>query len=533
MSDDNADPTGSTARIVSVYSTSWRFKGQLDDGEGTPRRLGTLLHSYEENRVQLPQLLPDRVLVGVNKVDVQLVPDVPGVAVVESAIELFRLPTNQVVFAVTLWLGGARMTSAEAAAPIAEVLERCVRAQLTINGDPAEEAVARIVGGPDDTDMFERDKLNNAPLPSLLPERHQLVFALGDDKPADRSIWEKIIFRKEPPSRPEFMLRLRTPEQLNTNGGVAVVTPYISLFYGQEMYVDASVRLSTVHAVGTSARFRYIWRQAYDQVLRFREHKQKAIPGLQTRADLEDLADNLGNLEFDLTFSVEFPLMRVETFQIDLYEAMDLGRQAATLSQMFNQLGGSLRSEITAIEVREKREVDARQRWNSIAAGVLSLLGVAVGFVIAFLGINTTEVPDPKVSMWDGTFKYLYLTAATFALLPVYLICFPYLKGYVKRFERRRATVGPLCVTAGAVLFALACAADLALTDVRAIFAAVGMAVGLFLIAVGSTLYWQRRRWLRRLESHERGMTTDRPAAPVTVPGQRTPADGAAAARRT
>ncbi len=92
-----------------------------------------------------------------------------------------------------------------------------------------------------------------------------------------------------------------------------------------------------MHAVGTSARFRHIWREAYQQALQFREQKQKAVACQQTRGDLEILADNLGNLEFDLTTSVEFPLLRIETFKSDLYDAMDLGNQAKTLSQMFDR----------------------------------------------------------------------------------------------------------------------------------------------------------------------------------------------------
>lgn len=126
---------------------------------------------------------------------------------------------------------------------------------------------------------------------------------------------------------------------------------------------EASIFLSTVHAVGTAARFRHIWREAYHQVLQCREQKQAMVAGEQTRDNLEILADNLGNLELDLMFSVEFPLLRIETFQSDLYKAMDLGTQANALSQMFDQLGGSLRSEITAIEVREQRRTEAIQ-WR-------------------------------------------------------------------------------------------------------------------------------------------------------------------------
>jgi hypothetical protein len=227
-----------------------------------------------------------------------------------------------------------------------------------------------------------------------------------------------------------------------------VVTPYVSLFFKQQRVVEDSILLSTVHAVGTASRFRQIWHEAYTQVRDFREFKQKQEAGIQTRADLEELTDNLGNLEFDLTFSVEFPLMRIESFQTALYEAMDLSAQAATLSQMFREIRGSLESESTAIDVRERRRNEGRQRWNAFAASILSLVGVSAGFVIAFLGTNVTEVPsDTRAeSMWSEHYASLYLIAGLTALTPAFLILFPYLRDWTKAWtadgpRRRMAAV--------------------------------------------------------------------------------------------
>jgi hypothetical protein len=332
----------------------------------------------------------------------------------------------------------------------------------------------------------------------LLPERHQLVFVA-------RPTWEQpvpnqqvigdILYRSSPPYRPEFV-DPRWPKQLNTDADqddpptLGVVTPYVSLLYGQREYVEASIFLSTVHAVGTAARFRHIWREAYQQALWFREQKQRAETGEQTRDDLELLADTLGNLEFDLTFSVEFPLLRIETFQSDLYDAMDLINQAATLSQMFSQLGGSLKSEITAIEVRESRRANNRQRWNSFAAGILSLIGIPVGFVIAFLGINTTE--EPKVSMWAAQYAGVYLLASAFALAPVLLIAFPYLTEFALSRRHHRPLVplvwGTATAVVGVVIFVWALMSDRHQTGLGRVADAIATASGAFFILVGLTL---------------------------------------------
>ncbi|GAA1814832.1 hypothetical protein GCM10009682_39960 [Luedemannella flava] len=541
-------------RVTTVYATSWRFKGKLNGGEGTPAYLGELAESYQLYRVQLPRLLPPRVLgLALENADVGILrlsgESKPNVELVDGVAELFTLPSNQVVLAVTLWLRGKHLTREEAAAPIANILEKCIRGDITLGAHSAENALPEIIARAPRAHEFERDgpdKLDSTPMTSLSPERHQLVFARGaaHTKIGDDDVHRAILYRNKPPYRPEFVLMERRPDQLNKANGngrtppaVGVVTPYISLLYGQPRYVDSSIFLSTVHAVGTAARFRYIWRQAYEQVLRFREQKQRTVSGLQTREDLEELADNLGNLEFDLAFSVEFPLMRVETFQSQLYEAMDLEKQAGALSQMFTQLGGSVRSELTAIEVRERREAESRQRWNSIAAGVLSLIGVPVGFVVAFLGANIAEVQaNPFESMWSEKFAVVYLVASCFAFAPGFVIAFPHLRNYVKRHVDRKPLGWGLSVTllgvatlAGAIRLQHQSNDLLRLVDVVAISLG-GYAILAGLTVTGLWFWWKavRDRKKRTVVEPESGQAASSDDAPTpVVPAQREPVNAA------
>lgn len=472
MTTEKPGHAAGTVRVVNIYATPWIFNGKLNEDEGKPLDLGGLEEHYALYKEQLPRLLPRRVLSDwTDDNDVELAQTVDGVAVGDARAELFTLPSKQVVLAVTMSLDGGALTDTQQVKPIATVLEQCIFGQITLGGRGLATALPEKLPErlPDGGKGFSRE----VPGESLLPERHQLVFvshSVPKQPVPNQQVIDKILYRSTPPYRPEFV-DPRTPEQLNsprdptadgatgrarTSGllrryhtdvdqpdaeqppTLGVVTPYASLLYGHRDYVEASIFLSTVHAVGTAARFRHIWREAYHQVLQFREQKQATVTGAQTRDDFEILADNLGNLEFDLTFSVEFPLLRIETFQSDLYKAMDLGTQANTLSQMFDQLGGSLRSEITAIEVREQRRaeeirireerrIDRQKLGKSVATGLLSLIGVPVGFVVAFLGVNTKEVPDGKLSMWDPHYAVVYLIASSFALVPVFLIAIPYL----------------------------------------------------------------------------------------------------------
>src|SRR5262249_20354621 len=148
------------------------------------------------------------------------------------------------------------------------------------------------------------------------------------------------------------------------------------------------------------SRFRQIWDRAYEVVRKFRLEKQRDVAGTQQRDDLEELVDDLGNLEFDLTFSVEFPLMRIESYHSALSDVLDLDGQSNRLSRMFNQLGGSGESETAAIDIRDARQPEFRRRRNEWAFNVLALLSVTVGALLAFFGASTNNV-NAGESMFD------------------------------------------------------------------------------------------------------------------------------------
>ncbi len=427
MSAGTAETTTCSVRVISIYATRWRHRGHATRETQLDLKLGRLKDFYDFYKDQLPRLLVQDTI---EVADVGFPSPVAGAEITQVSSWLFALPSYQVVAALALDFT-TRPLAVEAQ-PTAEVLERCIHAQLRIRGKELPEYVRSLADSvaaePIETEQAE-----------LLPERHQLVFVprlTDDEEPLGDSVIEEIVYRDAPPYREEFT-KLQKPEELNQPGRtLGRVTPYASLLYGHKDFVEDSVFLSTVHAVGTASRFRQIWHDAYRQVRAFREDKQKEGAGEQVREDLEVLADNLGNLEFDLTFSVEFPLMRIESFHSALYEAMDLPSQAVTLSQMFTQLAGSVRSEITAIDIRERRTAESKQKWNAIAASVLSFIGVPVGFVVAFFGINARQVRSDR-SIFDHHYLAAYVVALCLALIPVGFILFPYVRGWRRKRNLR------------------------------------------------------------------------------------------------
>ncbi len=521
-------------RIVNIYSTSYNYSGVEERPLDEELLLGTLSSYYDLYRNQLPRLLPESFLTGpVGNLSVTLDRDVAGIN--NSAVDamLFTLPSSQVI--LVIWF--AFDCDLNDLRPIVSVLERSIEGGIILNGQPLDSSLraqlTTIKG------MKLEGKAGAGGDTGLLPERHQLVFIRRSDDVEElptADMVRTIVYRTTPPLTEEFA-RPKTPEQLNQVRVVrsesaserradaikwrqllrldeplrpdhdqgyrqvtlGVVTPYVSLLFGHQAYIEESVLLSSVHAVGTASKFRQIWSETYEQVQLFRRTKQESDTGRQTRDSLEELADRLGNLEFDLTFSVEFPQMRIESFQAALYDAMDLSTQAKTLSDMFTQVANSVRSEITAITVREQRRGEGRHKWNAFAGGILSLLGVSVGFVIAFLGINTTEVPsgDHQVSMWDSKFSNVYLVAGLFALIPVFLILIPYLRDWAaRRDDRRPLWAGAAGLIMGLLLFLSAVLID-DTTGRSHVVDAITKSVGVLTFIVGLCLIglyvW---RWL-------------------------------------
>jgi hypothetical protein len=316
------------------------------------------------------------------------------------------------------------------------VLELCAYAQVQIEGLPlavhigqlAEKSGAKAI---DDTDTR-----------TIPPEHHQIVFAgtFHGKEPPREDVVDRILYRVDPPYREEFMPLYARPSGLNQEQHTyGAVTPYVSFLYGHQHYVDNSVFLTTVQAVGTAARFRQIWHTAYGQVKTFRADKLAPEVGKQTRASLEELVDQLGNLELDLSFSVEtsadlgllIPSLRIESFHHELYRVMELPTRARTVSQMFARLDSSIRSELTAIDIRERQaaerkrdELEETRLRRAIAVSALSTVGVPLGFLVGFFGINATQVRG-TYSIFDMShYLIVYLAALSLAFVPFAVLVF-------------------------------------------------------------------------------------------------------------
>jgi hypothetical protein len=433
-------------QVISVFATRWKHEKHTP-GPKADGRLGRLAQSYDLFRDKIPQLLDQE---EISLADLEFEPELGFRQridnVLSAKLELFVLPSHQVVAALTLFFSSPNLnTDAE---PAEQILDLCGYAQVDIKGvdlatyigqrahdkgaysyDPAAPLAA---GEPRPPPRRAGAALPPVPagvaLPPLPPERHQIMFVrdFGDHLTPTQDVVNRILYRTDPPYREEVM-KVANPAGLNRESGrFAAVTPYVSFVYGHEDYVDYSIFLTAVQAVGTAAQFSEIWYRAYHLIRTFRDEKQAKEVGVQQRQPLEALVDELGNLQLDLSFSVEtsadlgllIPSLRIESFHRELYDVLELPARARTVSRMFERLESSIQSELTAIDIRERNEQDAKRRDWAIAAGLLSSVGVPLGFLVAFFGVNASQVTS-KRSMFSMHYFWAYTAAVIIALLPV------------------------------------------------------------------------------------------------------------------
>jgi hypothetical protein len=403
-------PADPRVRVTNLYATPWRVTDRTA-GSQLPDylKLWRFEPYYRLSADQLPHVLTREAV------------DIPTLAfkrwqhagqVTGARVWLFRLPSGQLVAALSL---DASCDFPE----IIDLLEDCYFGDVLIAGMTAEaylHAMAIQLGA---TDGAER---------GFLPERHQIVF---DESPAPDDfddMVQRLIYRTDLPYRKEHSA-IRYPAELNRRPGwLAGVGPYVSVICGHPDFIENAVFLSAVQAVGAAAQLRAIRQAAYEDVRLFRDLEAADGTTRDRRRTLERIADQLGDLELELSYSVEatadlgllVPSLRVESFHNALYESMSLASKAVTAGRMLQRLDAAISAELTAIESIERRADENRRIRYAVAVGFVSAVAIPASLILAYLGINASQV-DPNRSMFDHRYLGMYLIVAAVIVLAVVL----------------------------------------------------------------------------------------------------------------
>jgi hypothetical protein len=289
------------------------------------------------------------------------------------------------------------------------LLEDLYYGSATVGGEPFEQVAGRQADERLDCLRLGRQ---------FFPERHQLVFFAVPEPSAmpDEDTLQRVIYRADLPYRPQYSA-IRYPAELNRRPTtIAALGPYVSVVGGQQDYVENGVLLSGVQAVGTAAQLREIRERAYGCVQAFRASVAMPYGIRERRLILEDLADRLGDLELDLSFSVEatadlgllVPALRLEGFHEALYESMSVARRAETTGRMLSRLHNAIAADLTSVQSVEQRAEDRRRVRTAAAVTFVTTVAGTFGLLFGFFGINTMEV-RPDRSIFDQRYAGIYL----------------------------------------------------------------------------------------------------------------------------
>ena len=327
--------------------------------------------------------------------------------VIGARVWLFRLPAGQIVASLSLDL---RCEAGE----IIDLLEDCYFDDVHVGEQTAESyacSLARQLGAECDAgDGF-------------LPERHQMVFS-RDLVPEDyEDLAQRLIYRADLPYRKDFS-SIRYPPELNRRPGwLAAVGPYVSVICGQADFLENAIFISAVQGVAAAAQLRAIRQAAYADVALFRSLEAQSSTR-DRRRTLERIADQLGDLELELSYGVEatadlgllVPSLRVESFHNALYDSIGLASKAATAGRMLQRLSAAIGAELTAIESIERRADDNRRLRYAIAVGFVSAVAIPASLILAFLGINASQVSSHR-SMFSVHYLDMYVAVGALILV--------------------------------------------------------------------------------------------------------------------
>jgi hypothetical protein len=298
-------------RVTNLYATPWH----LADGTGGHELpgfldLGRLAHYYRLSADQLPRVLYRETL---DPGAVTFRRWQPVGAVTGAWAWFFQLPSGQLVAALTIdvrcGLDG-----------VIDLLEDCYYGDVLIGGTPVEQhaqAVAAQLGAAGGSE------------PGFLSERHQIVFGATPAAEDSEDLIQRLIYRADLPYRKDYSA-IRYPAELNRRPGwLVAVGPYVSVVCGQQNYLENAIFASAVHGVGAAASCGRSGRPP-TRCPPVPPHRRDTRYHPRSQARLERIADRLGDLELELSYSVEasadlgllVPSLRVESFHNALYESI-------------------------------------------------------------------------------------------------------------------------------------------------------------------------------------------------------------------
>ena len=399
-----------TVRLSNLYATAWRAGAVATTPLAEQLRFGRLAGYYRQAAAQLPAVITSQ------PIDPDIITSKrwSSGSIQAGRLWLLAMPSGQVIVALSLDVD-SDLTG------VIDLLEDCYYEDLNL----AESGLVATAAT-----LARRCAVQlPAGQAAFAPERHQIVYSRALDLHTDpQDTIQRVVYRADLPHRPEYSA-IAYPAELNRRPTtLAAVGPYVSVLCGQQDYVENAAFASAAQAVASAARLREVREALHQDLLSFRDDDMVHTDTRARRVTLEQIFDELTALELDLSLSVEtprdlrllVPSLRVVAYHEQVYDAIGLNHLAETISRMLRRLEAAIRAELTTVESMERRaDEDRRLRWG-IAVGFVSTVAIPLSLLLAFFGVNATQV-DEQRSMFDPGYIWIYLAVGLLAAVTIVL----------------------------------------------------------------------------------------------------------------
>lgn len=334
-------------------------------------------------------------------------------------------------------------------------VRKAVHAIWAVPGSGAEFAVQLVDLYPQDgrasiiaalEDMFHGDldmsKACNPPVridPKVDAITHQLV-VLPQTSPNGTDHWEptddevqRFIYRADLEAREEFT-DIRKPAEMNRRPySGAALSPFMSVMWGQQDYIENCAFLSALIGAAASAVIRESRKtllaeiQSMEQVFgdgsdddetvarSISELNQQMTHAYRTVAFIENrIALCIDGLS---TIQPYLPAMRVESYHQTLFHVLNAEGNRQTIERMLRRLNEIVRVQQEVLDNRLMNIKSARANQWSTTIGLASILAVPFTVIFAFFSIGTLDI-DPDTNMLSWAYWPIY----TFTLLGITII---------------------------------------------------------------------------------------------------------------
>lgn len=394
--------TRSATRVVLIGNLSGRLRDQHELMHPLTRWLdmGRFAHHVEAGTSLLPRI-SDPVSICPGQFDIG--GQRPGVRVARMSAAIATTPRRDGLLILDWELEHVR-----SAADLAEFLYRTWRwrARMRVDGAALLDWVASRTG-PVTTDTGP---------PAFGQNVHQCVFAgrglarrllrHNQDVGVVSPDVVAVVFRGTVPASRGAALDIRRPAALNNPGETMVAHGRgVSLIVGWAEPVEnafAAAAAVLVNAAGVVRRTRLQSLEA----LRVNEAAAAAsVP--EIRGLITDLSDRLDQLRLDISFGIAayadtilIPELVVESYHSSLRNVASLAESLGNTSRIVEHVAAVIQSRHAALEAAVQEYLERRDKVFAAVIAIGSLLALPPALLLAYFGVNSTDV-NPNFSIFD------------------------------------------------------------------------------------------------------------------------------------